>query len=340
MAKRWRTGVICAWIFGVAIGNVYAQELGQDQLQTEGQAEALQREAMAESIIAREEATTRRKFDSKYRASVKFALASRSVAELTSISVGVGPLSLGDSAADLVYTPVAPCRIIDTRLAGGAITPGANRNFFAAGSGFSSQGGVAGSCGVPFGPATAVVINFVAVGPAGSGDIRAFAFGSPVPNASIINYANVPGLNIANGIVMTICDPAVSTCTLDLTVQADISATHLVADVVGFFRNVRKAVAVVTQSATFVSSLTSGFTAVSRPITGGYCLTAPGFSPATTVAMAVPEWNNSSGTDLRVHVAATNQTFICAAGQYAVVTTSGSPPVLANNVAFIITLVD
>src|SRR5262245_13865976 len=223
MTKRWRTGIICACalILGVALGNVYAQELGQDQLEPEGQAEALQREGMAESIIAREEATTLRKFDSKYRASVKFALTARSVAELTSISVGVGPLSLGDSGADLVYTPVAPCRIIDTRLAGGAVTPGANRNFFATGSGFSAQGGAAGSCGVPFGPSAAVVINFVAVGPAGPGDIRAFPFGSPVPKASIINYTNVPGLNIANGIVMTVCDPAVSSCSFDLTVQAD-----------------------------------------------------------------------------------------------------------------------
>jgi outer membrane lipoprotein-sorting protein len=154
-------------------------------------------------------------------------------------SAGEGPLNLGDSQADLVYTPVAPCRIIDTRLAGGPIAGGTTRNFRVTGTDLSAQGGSATGCGIPSGPATAAVINFVAVNPAGPGDLRITPFGTPMPTASILNYAAVPGLNIANGPAVTICDPAVAACSSDFTIQADVGATQVVADVQGYFRNLR-----------------------------------------------------------------------------------------------------
>ena len=60
-----------------------------------------------------------------------------------------------------------------------------------------------------------------------------------MPTASILNYAAVTGLNIANGPTVAICDPAVATCTSDFTIQADGGATQVVADVQGYFRNLR-----------------------------------------------------------------------------------------------------
>ena len=154
-------------------------------------------------------------------------------------SLGQGPLNLGDSQADLVYTSVTPCRVIDTRLAGGPITGGTTRSFRVTGTDLSAQGGSATGCGIPTGPATAAVINFVAVNPAGPGDLRITPFGTPMPTASILNYAAVPGLNIANGPAVAICDPAVAACPSDFTIQADGSATQVVADVQGYFRNLR-----------------------------------------------------------------------------------------------------
>jgi hypothetical protein len=146
-----------------------------------------------------------------------------------------GPiLTLGDLGSDLVFSPVAPCRIIDTRLAGGSIAGNTQRSFVVGGvSDFEAQGGNPGGCAIPEG-AAAVIVNFVAVGPAGPGDLRAWAFGGPTPNASVLNYAPVPGLNIANGVIVPLCSPG--PCALDLTVQADVSATDLVADVLGFYR--------------------------------------------------------------------------------------------------------
>jgi hypothetical protein len=244
--------------------------------------DAAQKAAIAESIVAREEAATGRAFDPAYRAAVGSRLASQPLAGLEAQKdrSGLAPFLLGDSAADLVLVPVAPCRIIDTRVAGGQITAGAQRNFYVAGTaGFPGQGGTTGGCGIPLGPATAVVINFVAVNPAGAGDLRAFPFGGALPTASIVNYA-LPGsgLNIANGLDTKICDPATTTCTFDLVIQADSSAVHVVADVQGYFRKTDLVAAVpVGYSQLAATTLVAGLQYIISPTTvslphAGSCL--------------------------------------------------------------------
>ncbi len=96
-----------------------------------------------------------------------------------------------------------------------------------------------------------------------------------------------------------------------------------------------KAYALVTDSATFIPALTKGFTAVTRPSTGIYCLTpAAGVDISSSPPIVSPEWNNSSGTDLNVAAAATFLFSGCTAGQVEIVTLSGSPRAFANNVAF------
>ena len=146
-----------------------------------------------------------------------------------------GFADLGDTDSDLVYTPVTPCRIIDTREpgAGGPIAGGATRNFMVAGTtGFDSQGGNTGGCGIPEN-ATSVMINFIAANPSTGGHLRAWPYGGSMPNASIVNFG--PGLNIANGLIQPICNPAMTTCTFDLTIYA-ASPVQVVADVTGYFR--------------------------------------------------------------------------------------------------------
>ena len=96
------------------------------------------------------------------------------------LAFGVGSESyadLGDTGADLIYTPVSPCRIIDTREAGGPIAGGDTRNFVVVGTtGFGSQGGHTGGCGIPE-DATSVMINFIAVAPVTTGHLRAWPYG-------------------------------------------------------------------------------------------------------------------------------------------------------------------
>jgi hypothetical protein len=125
-----------------------------------------------------------------------------------------------------------PVRIIDTRLVGGPIGAGTTRNVAVSGAaGFAAQGGMPPP-GIPLG-APAAVINDVAVGSAGPGDIRVTGFGTPVPLASIINnakynyanYATVSGLNIANRVGTQLSTGGAPS----ITVQADVSATDLMA---------------------------------------------------------------------------------------------------------------
>jgi hypothetical protein len=192
----------------------------------------------AEQLVAKEEATLGRTYDSSFRSKLLSGLASKSSDELYALgnsggNIGADAVGLGDSGDNLVFFPVPPCRIIDTRVVGGPIPAGGTRNFLAAGGPFNGQGGSPTSCGIPFGPATAVVINFVAVSPAGIGDFRVFPFPQAAPLASAINF--VPGANVANGFPQPICNPALVGCGADITVLADSSASQLVADVLGYF---------------------------------------------------------------------------------------------------------
>jgi hypothetical protein len=147
--------------------------------------------------------------------------------------------ALGSSLTDLVFVPLPPCRIIDTRLgSGGPIAAGTTRDFQVAGlTEFPPQGGTGGGCGVPPGTAEpvapAVVVNFVAVGPAGPGNLIAWAWGQPMPNTSVINYSNVPGLNIANGVIVPIA--GTNLVPADIHIRAGSATTHVVADVTGYF---------------------------------------------------------------------------------------------------------
>ncbi len=140
----------------------------------------------------------------------------------------------------LNYYPLSPCRIIDTRNSSSPNlpinTPVAYKINSAGSSGsYSSQGGNASGCGIPT-DAKAVFFNFVAVNAAGSGFLQAWPFGSSIPTASVLNYVNAPGLNIANGIVLPVCNPAIAACTNDLNIQANQSSTKLVVDAVGYFK--------------------------------------------------------------------------------------------------------
>jgi hypothetical protein len=141
-----------------------------------------------------------------------------------------GTLTLGALGNDLVYTPVAPCRILDTRVAGGAIAANSTRNFVAINaSNFTSQGGSATNCGTLGLSATAVAINLTAVAPAGAGFATAYPFGTTQPLASSVNYP--AGAVVNNALIVQIPNPLSS---FDMTVYT-FAQSHYVADIVGYF---------------------------------------------------------------------------------------------------------
>jgi hypothetical protein len=137
---------------------------------------------------------------------------------------------LGSLSSDLVYTPVTPCRIIDTRNAGGVMTAGSIRGFNGWGSNFATQGGAASNCNIPANTDTAaIVVNFTVVTPSSAGYITAYPSNAAQPLAASLNFnaGDVKGNNAILKLNQT-------SPTAHLNIYTT-STTHLVADVVGYY---------------------------------------------------------------------------------------------------------
>ena len=138
---------------------------------------------------------------------------------------------LGSLTSDLVYTPLEPCRIVDTRnTAAGPIAAGASRSFIAvSNSNFSSQGGSATNCGTSGVSPSAVAIIFTAIPIATFGIATVFPFGSPQPAIASVNYSATQPIN--NTLIAKIPNPLSS---FDFTVFST-SSTHYTATIVGYY---------------------------------------------------------------------------------------------------------
>lgn len=140
-------------------------------------------------------------------------------------------LAIGDSDRDLVYVPVTPCRVIDTRLAGGRIPFEGTRSFnITAATDYTAQGGAATNCDVGnVGAIGSAVINFTVVDPNLAGFVTAYAFGGTRPLAATVNYA---AGDIRGNLAIVPLDS--DTAGDDISVYS-FAETHLVGDIVGYF---------------------------------------------------------------------------------------------------------
>ena len=161
------------------------------------------------------------------------------ITSLASVGAGTGTdkprivaRTLGALLNDLVYTPLQPCRIVDTRLTGaGTIAAGTTRNFVAINaSNFTGQGGSATNCGTLGLSATAVALHVTAVAYAGTGHATVYPFGTTLPTAASVNY-NAGTFATNNGIIAQIPNPLAS---FDFTVWT-AQTSHYVVDIVGYF---------------------------------------------------------------------------------------------------------
>jgi hypothetical protein len=140
--------------------------------------------------------------------------------------------SLVDIADDLVYTPVVPCRIVDTRSgAGGIFLPTNQRNWLVySPSGFASQGGSATSCGIPVRP-VAVMMNTTLANTVGGPEFfTLWPFNQARPNASTVTWWG-SGQQPANAEIVRLCT---GRCTSDFSAYAS-GQTHAIIDVLGYF---------------------------------------------------------------------------------------------------------
>lgn len=143
------------------------------------------------------------------------------------------PVALGALSSDLVYTPVTPCRIMDTRNAGadsGMLAAGSTRSFLGWNGSYTVQGGENTDCNLPFSTDNAaLVLNFTAVNPGSAGFITAYPAGAAQPLAATLNFGagEVKGNNAFLKLNQT-------SGQVDFNVYST-SATHLVADVMGYY---------------------------------------------------------------------------------------------------------
>lgn len=171
-------------------------------------------------------------------------------AQLGAFQSPVTNLGVGDVDADVVFTPVTPCRLIDTRFAVGPFAANETRHYKIIGpASYASIGGNPSGCNIPGSttPVTAttysntvraLVLNFTAVDVAGIGNVRAWPTNQTLPLASVLNYA--PALYaIANGVAVVTCNAAVASGTVcatgDLSIRIDAAVANMVVDVLGYY---------------------------------------------------------------------------------------------------------
>jgi hypothetical protein len=175
-----------------------------------------------QTLLAAGKATT-------YQGMLRVLATGRPEQPLVPGQVAQTPLSdtLGDLGDDLVYTPITPCRIVDTRVAGGSVAGGSVRFFDVDGSNLSSQGGSPTGCGLPFGVPRAAAMTVTVTGPLGPGWFTAWAFG-PQPLSSVLNY--FAGQTTANTTIV----PIVPGTGPDFSLYSFATADAVI-DVVGYF---------------------------------------------------------------------------------------------------------
>ncbi len=139
--------------------------------------------------------------------------------------------ALGALTSDLVYTPIAPCRIIDTRLtAAGVIAAGTTRSFIGInGTSYTSQGGSATDCGTRPLVASGLMLHVTAATPALAGFATVYASNTPQPATSNLQYS--AGAIVSSAVLAQIPNPPLL---FQFTIFSSASA-HYIVDIVGYF---------------------------------------------------------------------------------------------------------
>jgi hypothetical protein len=141
---------------------------------------------------------------------------------------------IGSLSSDLVFTPVTPCRIMDTRNPGsksGILAAGSTRGFFAWAEFFTDQGGANTNCGTLSGVnEAAIVVNFTVVTPDTAGFITVYPADSAVrPNAATVNFT--AGAVVGNNATLKVAQVSAG----DGFKIFSTSNVHVVADIVGYY---------------------------------------------------------------------------------------------------------
>jgi hypothetical protein len=185
---------------------------------------------------------------------------------------------LGDANKDLVYTPLSPCRLIDTRgfgapIQGGPFAPEERRSY-----------APAGGCGIPTSGVATLMISFTSLNttPLSGGYLAILAPGAPV-STTVDIFNQGQNWSASNAVVAT-----GGAGQFDIYVAG--ARPEIVIDILGYFA---------PPSGTIVTSLTAGAGLTGGTITGAgnLGLASTQLLPTTACTPSqVPTWNGSAWT--------------------------------------------
>jgi hypothetical protein len=183
---------------------------------------------------------------------------------------------IGSLSSDLVFTPVTPCRIMDTRNPGsksGILAAGSTRGFYAWANFFTDQGGAATSCNTLAGVnEAAIVVNFTVVTPDTAGYMTVYPADAAVrPTAATVNFA--AGDVVGNNATLKVAQVALG----DGFKIYTTSNTHVVADIVGYYSKPVATALQVTEVSTSTAQ-TTFFAVTSGACPAGYSVTGAGYN--------------------------------------------------------------
>lgn len=145
---------------------------------------------------------------------------------------------IGSLDQDLIFIPITPCRIFDTRPSEGgtgAIPTNGTKNFIVSGTtSYAAQGGANTNCGVVDSTnVAAAAINMTVASYGAGGYITAYPLGTTKPLAATVNF----GANDVRG-NMAIVKVSQTGGLEDLSIYAN-QQTDVIGDVVGYFSRPR-----------------------------------------------------------------------------------------------------
>jgi hypothetical protein len=209
--------------------------------------------------------------------------------------------SLSTITGQLAFTPIAPCRIADTRGSGartGILSAGVSRAFDLTTDAFTKGQGGSTSCpGLPSFSNYAWSVNITLTGYTTPGFVTVYPFGGSLPPTSLVNYGTaLPA--IANSSTLTGC----YSCSDDIYVYA-FSPTHVILDVYGYYEQIT-GYGTSSLTGTITTTQVAGTTAT--VLAGAYQFISGGTCPAGTKVIGggmtssgssiVPSDHNISGS--------------------------------------------
>ena len=217
----------------------------------------------------------------------------------------ISPQALGSVGSDQTFTPITPCRVVDTRNLGGSIGAFATRNFFFYTSSASTnwaalQGGVNGAAGTVcpgtvmtgFVPSAAVA-TITVTGQGGNGNLIVWQGTSPVASASTMSYfasGDIAVLAVIRGGGRTGTGPGGAVQDFGVFVNA-FTPTNVVVDIVGYYTQPASTALECTQvySGDVVIPNNSA-TSANAACPTGYTLTGGGFYISEGSLGVVNDW--------------------------------------------------